>query len=80
MSTRWVARWLIAAVMSAMILALGSAPAAARTCPSPGTSLAGAANMANPNALPHMQQAMDLHTNSHGDAGMFRAVVVNTAC
>lgn len=41
--------------------------------------LCGAANMMNPNAAPHMKEAMAKHTHENGDRGMVRAVTL-TGC
>lgn len=58
-------------------LAAGASPAAAGARPS-ANGLCGAKNMVNPNALPHMVEAMALHTAPQGDAGMARAVAVSS--
>jgi hypothetical protein len=55
----------------------GASPASAAARPS-ANNLCGAKNMVNPSALPHMVEAMDLHTAPQGDAGMTRAVTVSS--
>ena len=61
------------AVVGLTALAASASPAAAAPNPTPH-GLCGAQNMVNPNALPHMLEAMALHTDEHGDAGMFGAI------
>lgn len=70
---------LVVAVVVAVLAALigGAAPATAAANPS-ANGLCGAKNMVNPNALPHMVEAMTLHTAPQGDAGMMHAVVVSS--
>jgi hypothetical protein len=77
MAKGWTARLALAATMGIAIVTLSGAPAAAETCPAPGTGLPGARNMAA--AGTHMTDAMADHTAPEGDAGMHTAVV-NTAC
>jgi hypothetical protein len=72
----WSTRFATAVATGAVIVALSSAPVAARTCPSPGTGLAGAANMAA--AGEGMAHAMSVD-NPNGNAGMSTAVA-NSAC
>ena len=55
----------------------GASPAGAAARPS-ANDLCGAKNMVNPNALPHMVEAMALHTAPQGDAGMGGAVVASS--
>lgn len=64
-------------------LALGmlvgaSLPAGAGPRPTPN-GLCGAKNMVNEHSIDAMREAMMLHTNWHGDAGMTTAVM-NTTC
>ena len=54
-----------------------ASPAGAAARPS-ANGLCGAKNMVNPNALPHMVEAMALHTAPQGDAGMAGAVAVSS--
>ncbi len=61
--------------LGAVIAAASPAAGAAR--PS-ATGLCGAKNMVNPNALPHMVEAMTLHTAPQGDAGMMNAAAVSS--
>ena len=49
---------------------------AAAPGPTGDQGLIGAKNMTNTNALPHMQDAMSLHTNQNGDLGMVCAVKI----
>jgi hypothetical protein len=58
--------------------ALSAAPATADQKPTPNNRC-GAANMVNEHSAPHMVEAMMLHTNEHGDAGMY-AAVARTKC
>ncbi len=55
----------------------GASPAAGAARPS-ANGLCGAKNMVNPNALPHMVEAMALHTAQQGDAGMMNAVAISS--
>ncbi len=64
--------------VAAIAVAASATPAAADQKPTPNNRC-GAANMVNENSAPHMAQAMALHTNEHGDAGMF-AAVARTRC
>ena len=75
---RGTARMATIAVLGLTALAAGASPAAAAPKPTPNARC-GAANMLNPNALPHMLEAMMEHTAPQGDAGMFNAVAVS-AC
>jgi len=70
---------LTAAVVVLVVTALVgvASPAAAAARPS-ANGLCGAKNMMNPNAAPHMIEAMSLHTAPQGDAGMFHAVAVSS--
>ncbi len=69
---------LVSAVVTASFALVGVAPAAADQKPTPNNRC-GAANMVNAHSAPHMAEAMALHTNEHGDAGMF-AAVARTKC
>lgn len=67
---------------SVVVLGLGAviaaaSPAAGAARPA-ATGLCGAKNMVNPNARPHMAQAMMLHTAPRGDAGMMHAGAVSS--
>ena len=69
-------------LMAVVLLAItafigGASPAVAAARPS-AHGLCGAKNMVNPNALPHMVEAMALHTAPQGDAGMGGAVAVSS--
>ena len=68
-----------AAVVMLAVTALvgGASPAAAAARPS-ANGLCGAKNMVNPNALPHMVEAMMLHTAPQGDLGMGGAVAASS--
>ena len=70
---------LVAAVVVLVLTVLvgAASPAAAAARPS-ANGLCGAKNMVNPNALPHMVEAMALHTAPQGDAGMAGAVAVSS--
>ena len=69
---------LVSAAVTASFAFFGVAPAAADQKPTPNNRC-GAANMVNENSAPHMGEAMALHTNQHGDDGMF-AAVARTRC
>ncbi|HEV8634916.1 MAG TPA: hypothetical protein VG370_11835 [Chloroflexota bacterium] len=71
MAKRWTGRLVLAATMGAAIVALSSAPAAAATCPAPGTGLPGALNMVAAGA--GMAHAMSVDA-PQGNAGMATAV------
>jgi hypothetical protein len=73
---RWADRVALAATTGAVLLTLAGAPAAAQTCPAPGTGLPGALNMAAGGA--GMEHAMSVDA-PQGNAGMFRAVA-NSGC
>ena len=75
---RVTARVAAIAVLGAGALAASAAPAAAQPKPTPNEQC-GARNMMNEHAAPHMVEAMALHTNEHGDAGMV-AAVIRTRC
>ncbi len=62
-----------AIVLGFTALLAGDSPAEAAARPS-ANGLCGAKNMVNPNAAPHMAEAMALHTAPQGDNGMMRAV------
>ena len=70
---------LMAAVVTLTVAALvgGASPATAAARPS-ANGLCGAKNMVNPNALPHMVEAMALHTALQGDLGMAGAVAASS--
>lgn len=69
---------LVAVILLALTAFVGGAsPAVAAAGPS-ANGLCGAKNMVNPNALPHMAEAMALHTAPQGDAGMAGAVAVSS--
>ena len=68
---------LVASAVVVSALVAGASPAAAAQIPTPN-GLCGARNMMNPNARPHMLEAMMLHTAPQGDAGMFHAVAVSS--
>ncbi len=76
MAKRWFAKLVLAATTGAAIVALSSAPAAASTCPAPGTGLPGALNMI---ADATMLTVPMVHDAAQGNAGMFTAVN-NTGC
>lgn len=65
----------VVAAIAVLVLAVvgGASPAGAAARPS-ANGVCGAKNMMNPNARPHMKEAMDLHTAPQGDTGMFGAV------
>ncbi len=65
-------------VASFAVLPLALNPGAASAAPHPTPNgLNGACNMVNDAALPHMREAMELHTAEQGDAGMWHAVDVS---
>jgi hypothetical protein len=68
------ARLATTTLLSAVALASTASPAAAQPGPTPN-GFCGAANMLV--AGEAMINAMALHTNEHGDAGMFHAVAVS---
>ena len=68
----------VTSVAAIAAVGVSAAPAAADQKPTPNNRC-GAANMMNENSAPHMVEAMMLHTNEHGDAGMF-AAVARTRC
>lgn len=65
------------AAVVVLVLVGGTASASAAARPS-ANGLCGAKNMVNPNALPHMVEAMALHTAPQGDMGMMNAVAVSS--
>jgi hypothetical protein len=67
----------LAAAVVAVVCVGGASPAAAAARPS-ANGLCGAKNMVNPNARPHMVEAMIFHTAPQGDAGMSGAVAVSS--
>ena len=71
------ARLATAVVVAIVALAASAAPAAGQKETRNG--LCGAKNMMNPNAAPHMSEAMAEHTHENGNRGMGRAVAL-TAC
>ena len=73
---RWAGGVALAATVGVALLTLASAPAAAQTCPAPGTGLPGALNMAA--GGDGMAHAMSVDA-PQGNAGMFTAVA-NSAC
>lgn len=75
-------RQIVAGAVGTAALAVGilvgsSSPAGA--APVTPNGLCGAKNMVNEHSVDAMREAMMLHTNEHGDAGMARAVM-NTLC
>jgi hypothetical protein len=72
-------RLAVVASVAAIAGAVTASPAAAGPNPTPNDGRCGAANMANENAAPYMAEAMNEHTDEHGDAGMFGAVA-NSSC
>lgn len=66
---------MVALALTAVVL--GASPAAGAARPS-ANGLCGAKNMVNPTALPHMMEAMNLHTAPQGDEGMRNAVAVSS--
>jgi len=77
MSRRIMVSTLGAFALGLVGLGFGSAEASGPR-PTPN-ELCGALNMANEAALPHMIEAMTLHTADQGDAGMDTAVAAS-AC
>ena len=76
MTKKWSARLALAATAGAVIVALSSAPAAASTCPAPGTGLAGALNMIADATMLTVPMVRDA---AQGNAGMNTAVS-NSGC
>jgi hypothetical protein len=75
-------RQMVAGAVGTAALGLGivigsSSPASA--APVTPNGLCGAKNMVNEHSVDDMREAMMLHTDEHGDAGMTRAVM-NTLC
>lgn len=68
----------MAALGVAVAMGATFAPAAAAAARPSANNLCGAKNMVNPNALPHMMEAMALHTAPQGDAGMVGAVIASS--
>ena len=68
----------MAALGVAVAMGATFAPAAGAAARPSANNLCGAKNMVNPNALPHMVEAMALHTAPQGDAGMGGAVAVSS--
>ena len=64
-------------LLALMAFVGGASPAVAAARPS-ANGLCGAKNMVNPNAFPHMVEAMALHTAPQGDAGMGGAVAASS--
>ncbi len=77
----WMKRFGRAMAALGVVVAMGAtfAPAAAAAARPSANGLCGAKNMVNPNAKPHMMEAMDLHTAPQGDAGM-RGAVIASSC
>ena len=72
-----VMRIVVVILLALTAFAGGASSAAAAARPS-ANGLCGAKNMVNPNAFPHMMEAMALPTAPEGDAGMGRAVAVSS--
>jgi len=71
-------RLIFLVAMIVLVLTANGSPAAAAARPS-ANGLCGAKNMVNPNAYPHMMEAMALHTAPQGDEGM-RGAVAASSC
>ena len=67
-----------AVVVLAVTVLVGVASSAAAAARPSANGLCGAKNMVNPNAFPHMVEAMTLHTAEQGDLGMGGAVAASS--